>query len=134
MTISEFISKQISARQQLLTDIHNIIINEDKTVVAAIEPMMGKEIIVYKDAGVFKYGLASTKNYMSLHLMPIYSSQVLHSKYKQLLPGANFQKGCINFNDEKEMPLSIVKQLIKDCSKFDMHAIKEAYLKSKKKR
>ena len=134
MTTSEYISNQISERQQLLTDIHNIITKEDKTVTAAIEPMMGKEMIIYKASGAFKYALSSVKKHISLHVLPMYGSASLFSKYKALLPDANFQKGCINFNNEKEMPLSIVKQLMKDCSKIDMIAVREAYLKSKKEK
>jgi hypothetical protein len=69
---------------------------------------------------------------MSLHAMPIYGSSVLYSKYKNLLPLANFQKGCINFKNAEEMPLDITEQLIKDCSKVDLLKMKEAYLKSRK--
>jgi hypothetical protein len=94
--------------------------------------MMGKEMIVYKTSGIFKYGLSSVKKYMSLHVMPIYGSSVLYAKYKNLLQSANFQKGCINFKNAEEMPLEIVKQLIKDCSTIDLFKIKEAYIKSKK--
>jgi len=133
MTAEEFIAKQLPERQKLLTAIHKIIIAEDKTVTASVEPMMGKEIIVYK-YGTFKYGLASTKKYLSLHLLPMYGSPNIYSKYKALLPKANFQKGCINFNNEEEMPLKIVKQLIHDCWKIDMLKIREEYLQSKKEK
>ena len=105
MSVSEFISGQLLERQRLLSQIHKIIIQEDKTVKAAVEPMMGKEMVVYKAAGIFKYGLSSVKNYMSLHVIPIYASPVLYSRYKDLLKTANFQKGCINFKNENEMPL-----------------------------
>ena len=134
MSISEFISGQLSERQRLLTQIHEIIIKEDKSVKAEIEPMMGKEMIVYKAPGIFKYGLSSMKNYMSLHVMPIYGSITLYSKYKRLLNNANFQKGCINFKNIKEMPLKIVKELIVDCSKIDLRAMKDNYIKSKSKK
>ena len=132
MSISEFISGQLLERQRLLSQIHKIIIQEDKTVKAEVEPMMGKEMIVYKAPGIFKYGLSSVKNYMSLHVMPIYASPVLYSRYKDLLKTANFQKGCINFKNENEMPLNILKKLIEDCSKIDLRKIKEDYIKSKK--
>jgi hypothetical protein len=132
MTPENFITQQLSERQTLLTEIHHIIISEDKTVTATDEPMMKQEMIVYKAAGFFKYGLASMKNYMSLHVMPIYGSQPLHNKYKYLLDKANFQKGCINFKTEGEMPLGIVKQLISDCAKIDLKKMKEEYLNSKK--
>jgi glycine betaine/choline ABC-type transport system substrate-binding protein len=54
MQISNFISKQITERQILLNEIHEIIIQHDKTIQAEVEPMMGKEMIVYKASGVFK--------------------------------------------------------------------------------
>ena len=79
-----------------------------------------------------KYGLASVKNYMSLHILPIYGSTILHSKYKALLHKANFQKGCINFINESDMPINIIKALIVDCSNIDLLKMKEEYLKSQK--
>ncbi len=115
-----------------MTDIHLIIVQEDKTVVPIVEPMMGKEMIVYKGKGFMKYGLASVKNYMSLHVLPIYGSKTLFTKYKALLHKANFQKGCINFDTPDEMPLELVRQLFADCSKIDLLKIREDYLKEKK--
>ena len=132
MEIEVYIFSQPTDRQKILLDIHKAIIQNDKSVIAKVELMMGKEMIVYKGKGIMKYGLASMKNYISLHLMPIYGSLTLHSKYKTLLPLANFQKGCINFNNENEMPIEIVRELIIDCSSFDLTKMKEEYLKSKK--
>ena len=132
MSISKFISNQLIERQKLLSGIHETIIQTDKSIKAQVEPMMGKEMIVYKASGIFKYGLSSVKNYMSLHAMPIYGSAILYSRYKNLLKTANFQKGCINFKSERDMPLDILKQLIQDCSKIDLLKIKEEYIKSKK--
>jgi hypothetical protein len=34
--------------------------------------MIGKAMIVYKGNGDMKYGLASLKNYISLHVMPLH--------------------------------------------------------------
>ena len=134
MLISKFINIQLNDRQDLLTKIHEIILEEDKTVKAEIKPMMGKEMIVYNAPAIFKYGLSSVKNYMSLHVMPMYGSITLYSKYKAILPNAKFQKGCINFKNEEEMPLEIVRQLIHDCSGIDLLAIKESYLNQKEKK
>ena len=132
MDIKDYISKQPPDRQNILTSIHKTIVETDKSVKAEVETMMGKEMIVYKGKGLMKYGLASVKNYMSLHVMPIYGSSMLYSKYKTLLNKANFQKGCINFENEDKMPLDIVQQLIVDCSTIDLIKIKEDYLKQKK--
>ena len=134
MTISEFISTQPEERQELLSQLHEIIIQKDKTVTPVIAPMMGKEMIIYNAPGIFKYGLSSVKNYMSLHVLPMYGSAILYKKYNELLKDANFQKGCINFKSKKEMPLNTVKNLIADCSKIDLLAIRENYLKSKSKK
>ena len=132
MPISKFISNQPPERQKILKEIHEIIIQGDKSVTAEVGLMMGKEMIVYKASGIFKYGLSSVKNYISLHVMPIYGSPVLYSRYKNILKKAKFQKGCINFINEGDMPLDIVNQLMKDCSKIDLLKIKEAYIKSRR--
>lgn len=71
MTIPEFISSQPADRQQLLSQLHEIIIQNDTTVTPVIAPMMGKDMIIYNAPGTFKYGLASVKNYMSLHVLPM---------------------------------------------------------------
>jgi hypothetical protein len=134
MLISEFISNQPEERQKLLSQLHEIIIQKDKTVTPVIAPMMGKVMIIYNAPGSFKYGLSSVKNYMSLHVLPMYGSTILYNKYKVLLKEANFQKGCINFKNKDEMPLKIVKDLIADCSKIDLRALRENYLKSKSKK
>ena len=134
MSISEFISTQPEERQELLSQLHEIIIQKDKTVTSIIAPMMGKEMIIYNAPGTFKYGLSSVKNYMSLHVLPMYGSTILYEKYKALLKEANFQKGCINFKNKDELPLKIVKDLIADCSKIDLRALRENYLKSKSKK
>lgn len=134
MTISEFISIQPEDRQKLLSELHEIIIKNDTTVTPVIAPMMGKDMIIYNAPGTFKYGLASVKKYMSLHVLPMYGSTVIYDKYKILLKDASFQKGCINFKNKEEMPISIVKKLIVDCSKIDLLALREKYLASKSKK
>jgi hypothetical protein len=130
--VLNYISDQSPDRLGLLSGIHEIICENDLSVVAVVEPMMGKEMIIYKSNHMMKYALASMKNYMSLHVLPIYGSASLFMKYQTLLPKAKFQKGCINFNHENELPLEIVKKLIVDCSTIDLKKIREDYLKSRK--
>lgn len=129
-----YIANQAGERQHLLTAINQLIIEYDTTVTPVVEPMMGKEMIVYKHKGMMKYALASVKNHMSLHLLPMYGSAELYAKYKALMPQAGFQKGCINFSIAAEIPLEIVKQLIIDCAKIDMIKIREAQLAERKQK
>lgn len=105
----------------------------DTTVTPVVEPMMGKEMIIYKH-GMMKYALASVKAYMSLHVLPMYGSAVIYERYKALLPKAAFQKGCINFNDAAEVPLDILQQLITDCAPVDLIKIREAQLAERKQK
>ena len=130
--ITQYISAQPTDRHSILTAIHTIIIEQDKTVVPIVELMMGKEMIVYKAKGSMKYALAGVSKHMSLHLLPIYGSPTLWAKYKALLPNVVFQKGCINFKTEDEIPLKIITQLIADCSTIDLLKIREDYLQEKK--
>jgi glycine/serine hydroxymethyltransferase len=132
--IKNYILAQPADRQSILSDIHSIILDKDKSVTSEIEPMMGKEMIIYKANGMMKYGLAGVKNYMSLHVLPIYGSKTLFEKYKSLLTRANFQKGCINFDTAEKMPLDIVRQLFSDCSKVDLKKIREDQLNERKLR
>lgn len=132
MTPDTFIQKQPVERQNLMSSLHSTIVNNDKTVSATVEPMMGKEMIMYKCRGFMKYALAGAKNYMTLHILPMYGSKTLYNRYLELLPKATFQKGCINFKTADEVPLKTVKELISDCEKIDLLKLRQEYLDSKK--
>jgi hypothetical protein len=131
--IQQYLAVQPLERQAVLAQLHSIILEEDKTVAASLEPMMGKEMILYKHKDQMKYGLAGMKNYMTLHVMPIYGSPPLFAKYKKLLDQATFQKGCINFESADKISLDIIRQMIADCAGIDLLKIREAYLQGKKK-
>jgi hypothetical protein len=133
MLVADHIAQLPDDRKALIKAIHEIILSCDKSVVASVEPMMGMTMIIYKATGFFKYGLASGKIHMSLHVLPIYGSKELHQRYETLLKDASFQKGCINFKTEKEMPVAVVKKLIKDCAPIDLLKIREEQLKKKAK-
>lgn len=116
MSITEFISDAPAERQAFLTTLHEAIIANDPTIIPVIKLMMGKEMILYEERGVMKYGLASAKAYMSLHCLPMYMNPALHQQFEKLLPDAKFQKGCINFKDESEMAAAALATLIAACS------------------
>lgn len=127
MTINEYLSKQEPGREELLGAIHEIILKTNKKVKAEVGKMMGTDMIIYKVNDGFVYGLASQKNHMSLHAMPIYACKPLHEKYSKLLKKAKVQKGCINFKNADEMPLDIAEQLLTDCAKIDWEAEMKKY-------
>src|SRR5664279_1131951 len=107
MEVSEFISTTPSDRQELLSALHDLIMTNDQSVNPVVKPMMGSEMILYEERSYMKYGLASTKKYMSLHCLPMYMNPQLHAKYEGLLPAAKFKKGFINCTNAAEMPSAI---------------------------
>jgi hypothetical protein len=125
MSITEFISGAPEERQPVLNAMHEAIMANDPTVIPVVKPMMGKEMILYEERSYMKYGLASTKNYMSLHCLPMYMNPALHQQFEKLLPEAKFQKGCINFKDEAAMPVAVLAKLIADCSAVSIAAMLE---------
>ncbi|PTQ99478.1 hypothetical protein C8P68_102302 [Mucilaginibacter yixingensis] len=132
MTPAEYIATQPEDRQEILTALHEVILKHDASVSPIVEPMMGADMIIYKEDGkVMKYALASGKKHLSLHCLPMYMNAPVHSKYSALLPRAKFQKGCINFTSADELQPAIAAQLIDDCAQINITAILEA---RKKKR
>jgi len=131
MTTADYISQQKEDRKDTLTRIHAIILQEDETITPEVGTMMGKEMILYKEKGYFKYGLASVASYITMHIMPIYGGSPLHAKYQALLPGMKIQKGCINFKADKEAPFEIIRQLFAECGKVSMAAMLERREKTK---
>lgn len=116
MTPTEFIKTQPENRQALMTALHEAIMANDKSITPVVKSMMGKEMILYEERGYMKYGLASTQKHMSLHCLPMYMDPALHQQFEKLLPAAKFQKGCVNFMDETEMPPQTAVTLISDCA------------------
>ena len=125
MSPADYINQAPAERQDTLTAIHKVILANDPSVIPVVKPMMGKEMILYEERCYMKYGLASTKNYMSLHCLPMYMNPSLHAKYGGLLPAAKFQKGCINFTDGEDMPITVLAELIAECSSIDIAAMIE---------
>ncbi len=67
------------------------------------------------------------KEYLSLHAMPIYCRPQLHERYRSLLPGAKFQKGCINFRQVEQVSLPVIGNLLADCAQVSMAAIQAGH-------
>ena len=131
MTPADYISQQQEDRKSILSRIHAIILQEDETITPEVGTMMGKEMIVYKEKGYLKYGLASVASYITMHVMPIYGGSPLHAKYQALLPGMKIQKGCINFKTDKEVPFEIIRQLFAECGKVSIAAMAEQRKRTK---
>lgn len=132
MDSAEFISTQPAEWQGIMSAIHSLILQEDSSVTPVIEPMMGKEMIIYKGRGTMKYALSGGKKHMSLHVLPLYVSSELYAKYQPLFTKAAVQKGCINFANAEEMPMNLTKDLISEAAGIDPVRIREEQMAEKK--
>jgi len=72
-TIMEYLTELDSSRSFIIKKLHQIILASDKNIDAEVGMMMGKQMIIYKEEGIFKYALSSSKDYLSLQLMTIYA-------------------------------------------------------------
>jgi hypothetical protein len=116
MSIEEYINGAPFERQDLLNALHEVILAADPSVAPSVKPMMSKNMILYEECGVMKYGLANVKAHLSFHSLPMYMDPTLHAKYESLLPNAKFQKGCINFTNADAVPPDVLAALVKECS------------------
>ena len=123
-TLNEFLQSLPPGRSTIIEIFHQAIIDGDASVVPAVKPMMGKEMILYEEgATTMKYALAVTAKQLSFHCLPMYMKPDLYTKFSALLPTAKFQKGCINFSNETEFPVATLKQIIADCALVDITAV-----------
>lgn len=131
MTAAAYIEQQPEDRQAIMTALHEVIIANDPSVSIIVEPMMGKEMIIYKQLNYMKYALAGGKAHMSLHCLPIYMNADLYAKYFALLPTAKVQKGCINFTKAEQLPIAVAGSLITDCAEINIAEVLENRKKKK---
>lgn len=94
--------------------------------------MSTKEAISFEQEGVFKYGLAKTKNYFTFHSMVMYSNPDVHDFVKKNLKGIKIQKGCFNFKSFEDIPMKAFRRLMELSAKKDFAPIIEHYKKRKK--
>ena len=131
MSIAEHIATLPPERQEIISQLHQVVIDHDPSVVAAVKPMMRQEMILYEEACAMKYGLASAKVHMSFHCLPMYMKPEIHAKYQALMPKASFQKGCINFKTLEELPLDVFTELITECAGINIAQVLADRKKSK---
>lgn len=133
MTPKEYLAGLPADRKELLTAIHNTLLDVNMRVKPVLGGMMAREMIQYKINDVFMYALHAGKNHNSLHMLPMYGSPEIRTKYSKLLNKVKFQKGCINFTKAEQMPMNVVKNLLKDCLKGEQRIIDYYLAKNKKK-
>jgi hypothetical protein len=90
------------------------------------------KFLTFKAAGEWYVALASQKNYLSLHLTPIYVYPELRVKLDAGGKKLKCGKGCINFKRAEELPLEAIGEIIGANSAADYVEKMRSLRKSKK--
>ncbi|MCJ8325267.1 MAG: hypothetical protein HRU29_11355 [Rhizobiales bacterium] len=114
--VAEFKSK-IDSRYNMAVDQLVIILAEnDSNVNRSASSLMSNHALMYKQQDLMKYAITCHNKHISLHLMPIYCYADIHKKFNKIIKSGKFQKGCINFADYNNLPLTDIAQLIAECA------------------
>jgi Domain of unknown function (DU1801) len=70
------------------------------------------KFLSFKAEGEWYVALASQKNYLSLHLPPIYIYPELRAKLDAGGKKLKCGKGCINFKRAEELPLEVIGEIV----------------------
>ncbi len=109
------------------------ILKIDTKVKEKVSKIMSIEnALVYEQDGVFKYGLAKTKYHYTFHSMVMYSNPDILDFAKQNLKGVKIQKGCVNFESFRDLPIDVFRELMDLSAEKDFTPVIEHYQKKRK--
>ena len=129
-----FIDELEEPDKEELDKYRTAILESDPHVVEKVANIMrSKNALIYEEEGVFKYGLAKTKNHFTFHSMVMYSnSDVFDFIKNNVKKGAKVQKGCVNFKTTSQLPIEIFKEIMSFSAAKDFSPVIE-YNKKKRK-
>lgn len=70
------------------------------------------KFLIYKAGEEWLCALGNQKNYISMHLMPIYFNPALKEKLYSAGKKLKGGKGCVNFVRAEELPLQVLGEII----------------------
>lgn len=105
---------------EIVQRLRKIILECDPSVREARGSIMkNKDALNYFQGGVFKYGLTSSKNFITFHSMVLYGTPALMDELKARLLTANFQKGCVNFRSLTDFPEEAFSEHLRKSAQID---------------
>jgi hypothetical protein len=133
MTTNQFLKLLDKDDRNIISQLREIIIKADDSVKETVSSIMSIEnALVYTQEGVFKYGLAKTKDHFTFHSMVMYGNEKLKSGFSTQLKGAKIQKGCINFKNLEQFPLEAFRKHLEASAQTDFCGV-IAHYKNKQK-
>lgn len=89
------------------------------------------KFLSFKTGKDWYVALANRKNYISLHLLPIYLYPELKAKFDAANEKVKCGKGCVNFKRAEDLPLAVIAEIISTTT-AESFAAKLKSLKNKK--
>lgn len=127
-----FLSELTEEEKNVINKMRELILEIDSKVKEKVGDIMSsKYCFIYEEEGVFKYGLAKTKNHFSFHSMVMYANPEVRNFIEERSKSLKIQKGCVNFSDVDKFPLDLFKEFLSISEKADFSPVINHY-KSKK--
>lgn len=82
---------------------------------AGYTEQISPKYLTFAADGEMYVAMANQKNYISLHLIPIYIFPELKAKLDNSGKKLKGGKGCVNFLHAEELPLDIIAQIVGSC-------------------
>ena len=108
-TLDQFIAALPAERQGPVRQLWALLC---AAVPAGYTPHIGPKMLELRVGKLAYIALANQKNYLSLHLVPMYVLPQLRDRLMAAAPKLKPGKGCINFNQIEELPLPTLLDII----------------------
>lgn len=131
MTFDDFIAGLPAERQQPAAQAWQLV---RQAVPAGYTEHIGPKYLEFRAGKDMYVGLANQKNYLSLHLVPMYLTPELQEQLAAAAPKLKMGKGCVNFNKMEELPLEALAELIAATSLADYVAKLQAVRTASRKK
>lgn len=130
--MNTFLSELSKEEKVGISKMRELILAIDSNVKEKVGDIMSnKNCFRYEEDGVFKYGLAKTKNHFSFHSMIMYANSDVRNFIKENSNSLKIQKGCINFKNVDDFPVELFKEFISISASADFSSVINHY-KSRK--
>lgn len=84
---------------------------------------VGPKFLSFMAGDEWYVALANQKNYISLHMIPLYVFPEMKAKFDEVAGNLKCGKGCINFKRAEDLPLDVIGEIIgaREAAAFQEH-------------
>lgn len=109
ISFDEFIEALPVERQEPARQVWQLVRD---AVPAGYTEHIGRKFLEFRAGKEMCLALANQKNYLSLHLIPVYMMPGLREQLVTAAPKLKMGKGCLNFKHLEELPLAALADVI----------------------